>query len=74
MLILLIHEHEQSLHFLKSSISFLSNLKFLPYSLSLVGLKLPQDSLVYIICGYYEGSIFPDFFLKLFILCVKESY
>ena len=38
--------------------------------LSLACLKLPQN----IICGYCEGTCFPNFFLSLFIIFLKEDY
>lgn len=28
----------------------------------------------YSICGCYEGYYFPDFFLSLFIISIRESY
>ena len=40
--------------------------------LSLVWLELPK--IFYISCGYCEGNGFPNFFLSLFILCIKEGY
>ena len=65
-LILPIHEHRRSFHFLRSSsISFFRDLIH-----SLVWLESHQD----IVCDYFEGCPFPNFFLSPFILWVQESY
>ena len=71
MFILPIHEHGQSLHFLRSSlISLLRDLQFLSYrSFTCLVRVYPR----YTICGYCEGNYFPNFFLSLCILCIKDA-
>ena len=61
----------RSLHFLRSSISFLRDL--LSYRSLTCSVRV-APKIFFIICCYCEGSCFPNFFLSLFILCIKESY
>ena len=73
-LILPIHEHGRSLHFLRTSlISFLRDLKLFWYR-SFTYLVRVITKIFYIICDYCEGSWFPNFFLSLFIICINECY
>jgi len=58
---MLIHEHGRSFQLLiSSSISFFKNLKFLSYRY----FTCLVSKLFYIICGFYEGCSFPNFFLN----------
>jgi hypothetical protein len=76
MLILPVYQHVRSLHFLRSSlISFWRYLKISLYrSFTCLVTVTPSYFLIIIIIGYCEGSCFPNFFLSLFIIYIKEGY
>ena len=71
-LILPIHEHGRSLHFWDFQFLSWVTWKYCHTDLSLVWLYYPK--IFYIICGYCERCCFPNFFLNLFMICIKEVY
>ena len=72
MLILLIHEHEKSVHLLSSSpVSLFRVLLFLSYRYcTCLGKVTPRYFIFSWLCIGYS---FPDFFLSLFIICIRRA-
>jgi hypothetical protein len=73
MLTLPIHDHGRSMHLLISSTIFLQGLEVLVIQkFHLLGKSFTK--IFYIICDYYKGYCFHNFFLSQFIICIKEGY
>jgi hypothetical protein len=53
--------------------SFLRNLKLLSYRSLTCSVRV-APKIFFIICCYCEGSCFPNFFLRLFTVCIKDGY
>ena len=74
MLCLSIHEYARLLHFLRSTlITFLKDLKLFSYR-SFILLVWFIPSYFCLVCRYCEKSCCPNFFLSLFVFCIKKGY